>query len=322
VLWRIADPRGFELEISSENFARIIDCATIEKGVIVGKCVWGRDGSKNILLPESSDVYQDAVKRTAEVNTKISLLDVQVGDTVGILTKDGKDLSGQYLGKYFFLQLSEDKDDKANRGYNYGNGTYRFNNKQVERYLFRNDDGYFVLSTPKLISIINKIETPLNKLVVAQEATDYNSATAIKDIDSVILVSPTKIKFKEVTSELVPFEWNDTLWPVVNRYYSEAIVCVVGDSLGVARNMEDSNSTLYPKPKMAAMQECRLDLPSNAIQLKTTISSGGTTYWNRYHSVTNVMIPEFDMETVQKYKISVTANGITGKISTLGVYSG
>ena len=322
VLWRIADPRGFELEISSENFARVIDCAIIDKGVIQGKCVWGRDGSKNILLPESSDVYQDAVRRTEHVNTKISLNDVQVGDMVGILTKDGSDLSGQYLGKYFFLQLTQDKSDPTNRGYNYGNGTYRFNNKQVERYLFKNDTGYFVLSTPKLISIIEKISTPLDKMVVAQEVTDYITPTAdIKDIDDVILVSPTKIKFKEVTSALVPFEWNDTLWPVANRYYTEAIVCAVEDKYGVAFNQDDEGSSLHPKPKGAKIHECSLNLPENTIRLKSTISTGGNTYWNRYTRVVNTMIPEFDMESTPKYKISVTANGITGKITTLGYYS-
>ena len=36
VLWRIADPRGFELEISSANLASILDCATVINGVIQG----------------------------------------------------------------------------------------------------------------------------------------------------------------------------------------------------------------------------------------------------------------------------------------------
>ena len=40
VVWRITDPRGFDLEISSENFASIINCCDLEKGTIKGKCVW------------------------------------------------------------------------------------------------------------------------------------------------------------------------------------------------------------------------------------------------------------------------------------------
>jgi hypothetical protein len=37
VVWRIQDPRGFELEISSANLARIIDCVTIQHGVKGGE---------------------------------------------------------------------------------------------------------------------------------------------------------------------------------------------------------------------------------------------------------------------------------------------
>jgi hypothetical protein len=42
VVWRVLDPRGFELEISSSNLARILDCSTISKGVIMDSCIWGR----------------------------------------------------------------------------------------------------------------------------------------------------------------------------------------------------------------------------------------------------------------------------------------
>jgi len=318
VVWRIADPRGFELEISSDNFARVIDCATIVNGVIQGKCIWGRDGSKNILLPEASDVYQDAVKRTVKVNTKMSLNDVQVGDTVDLLTKDGKDLIGQYLGKYYFLQLSEDKDDTNGRGYNYGNGTYRFNKKQVDRYLFKGDDGYFALSTPKIISVLSKIGTPLDKMIVAQEATDYASSGAtIGGIEEVILVSPNKIKLDTVTSELVPVEWNDTTWPIALKYYTQTIVCKVGDRTGVSHNGEPNSATSYPKPKVAELRECSVETHNNAIQLRSYTQSRGT-YWDRYSTLSPIMIDSFDMSSVEKFKIQVTANGIKGNVVTLG----
>jgi hypothetical protein len=38
VKWRITDPRGFDLEISSENFANVLACTTMVNGVIQGKC--------------------------------------------------------------------------------------------------------------------------------------------------------------------------------------------------------------------------------------------------------------------------------------------
>lgn len=86
VVWRITDPRGFDLEISSDNFASIISCVDMQKGKIAGKCVWGREGSKNVLLPEVSEPFQEALVRTKKVNSKVSLKDVQLGDTVEVLT--------------------------------------------------------------------------------------------------------------------------------------------------------------------------------------------------------------------------------------------
>lgn len=320
VLWRIADPRGFELEISSENFARVLDCTTIINGVIQGKCVWGRDGSKNILLPEASDVYQEAVKRTSKVNSNISLKDVQVGDTVELLSKDGEDLGGQYLGKYFFMQYGQAPTDRNDRLYGrYTDGIYRFNFKQVERYLFRADDKYFVLSSPKVTAIVSKIETPLDKTVIAQEATDYRDNTHdIKGIDSVVLVSPTKIKLNTVTSKLVPFEYVGGNWPVTNKYYTEAIICEMNGKYYLAKRKEKSGP--YPRETEPKLQECNVTLDGNSIEPKYTVASGGSGYWGRYTSYEEVLSPDFDLNTVKKYKIEVTANGITSKIYNLGIY--
>ena len=39
-LWRILDPRGFELEITSGTFEDIVMSGVIDKGVIVGECIW------------------------------------------------------------------------------------------------------------------------------------------------------------------------------------------------------------------------------------------------------------------------------------------
>jgi hypothetical protein len=63
VVWRVEDPRGFELEIQSNNLMAIIQSAGVnEGGLIPGQCVWGRSGGDNILLHETSDEYKDAVK--------------------------------------------------------------------------------------------------------------------------------------------------------------------------------------------------------------------------------------------------------------------
>jgi hypothetical protein len=97
VVWRMIDPRGWEFEISSSNLARILDCATIVKGVIQGKCILGRDKAQNVLLPENSEPYQEAVNNTTRAAKKLNVKDVKPGDTV--VLKSG--MKGVYLGVYY-----------------------------------------------------------------------------------------------------------------------------------------------------------------------------------------------------------------------------
>lgn len=97
VVWRVEDPRGFELEIQSGNFAKIVECTTITEGIIHGKCLWGREGSTNILLPEASEPYQEALKFTSLSKKTVSKKSLAVGQRVRM--KD--DRIAYYLGDYY-----------------------------------------------------------------------------------------------------------------------------------------------------------------------------------------------------------------------------
>lgn len=99
---RIEDPRGFELEISVDNLVKVMSMTTVINGVIQGECIWGRDGSSNILLPVNSEPYLDAVKNTTDKNKAvISLRDVTIGDTVTVKASTAyEETTGVYLGMY------------------------------------------------------------------------------------------------------------------------------------------------------------------------------------------------------------------------------
>ena len=98
VVWRVEDPRGFELEIQSNNLMAIIQsCGIQEGGLIPGNCVWGRSGGDNILLHETSDEYKDAVKAAETLKAP-----KQVGKAkrkVGALYRCANGSLGIYLGK-------------------------------------------------------------------------------------------------------------------------------------------------------------------------------------------------------------------------------
>ena len=60
VVWRIVDPRGFELEIASQCLAYIIEDVGIGAGGIIEvPCVWGRLGPKNWLVPQNSEYWKE-----------------------------------------------------------------------------------------------------------------------------------------------------------------------------------------------------------------------------------------------------------------------
>jgi hypothetical protein len=111
VVWRIEDPRGFEWEIPSANLAQIITQTGISAGgVINGRCVIGRLGSTNILIPEGTDLWDqmesDVQTRKTRDSAKI-LTDLRPGDAITL--KNGE--TGFYLGKRkVLLSVPEDKD--------------------------------------------------------------------------------------------------------------------------------------------------------------------------------------------------------------------
>ncbi len=99
VVWRIEDPRGFEWEIPSANLAQIITQTGISAGGIInGRCIIGRLGSNNILIPEGTDLWNtmegDMAKREKKASAKL-LTGYQKGQKITL--KNGE--SGWYLGK-------------------------------------------------------------------------------------------------------------------------------------------------------------------------------------------------------------------------------
>ena len=56
-LFRVLDPRGFELEISADNLLDLAMASTIVKGEIVEECVWAQHNGV-YLMPTSSEQYK------------------------------------------------------------------------------------------------------------------------------------------------------------------------------------------------------------------------------------------------------------------------
>lgn len=103
VVWRIEDPRGFQLEIYSGNMAAIIQSCVIEKGIIKTPCIWGREGGKNVLIPQDTDDHKKASTNETRNLKRISPREVKPGQIVKTIKGN---ITVVYLGKYFIHQFS------------------------------------------------------------------------------------------------------------------------------------------------------------------------------------------------------------------------
>ncbi len=323
VKWRITDPRGFDLEISSENFASVLSCSTMVNGVIQGKCVWGRQGSNNILLPETSEPFLAATAMTTKVNTKISLKDVNPGDKVEILSTKVLDKNKvcYYMGKYFFLEVEEEMMNNDRWGNGTGTGLYHFNKKQTDKYLFKSANGgdYFTLASPKIVAILDKIPTPLSKLEVAKTVTAELSRTGdIDDVPNVILVSPTKIDFDAVTSTLEPLGEKivGPMWPTVGSYYSDPIIAKHNGRMHIAMRGGNAkfNNVTHCYDYEATLAEIDDMLVDNKIKIRHITTYSSNTNYGRQGRSERVTTTDFKFEDLELFRIVVTANGITGKV--------
>jgi len=191
VVWRVTDPRDFELEISSENLQRIIDCATIVNGVIQGKCCWGRDGAKNVLLPENSDVYREAVVTTKKLITTVPLKELTPGDKVVMLSKD---YPGEchYLGKFYCIVYTQKQRNNLNV----------HNMETILKPLFRDTTGVVFTTSTKVSSIVKKQDLKIDMEQLLSEIRAQISSNDVHETMNekilVVFVSDKPVSAKDV----------------------------------------------------------------------------------------------------------------------------
>lgn len=88
-LFRVQDPRGFTVEIPTDNLATLLHHTTVVKGVVQDLCVWGREGNNHILLPINSEPYLITLDQMDTLENKlISVKDLKVGDWVKMFNDD------------------------------------------------------------------------------------------------------------------------------------------------------------------------------------------------------------------------------------------
>lgn len=190
--WRIIDPRGFELEISNSNMEFIIDHCILDKGEIISSCIWGREGSDNLLLPVDSKEYKEAIANTERLGKKASMKEVKLGDHVTF--KKGN--KGRYLGKYFKYTIRLDE---------YDNESKIMEPSSAKQYVFEGPDGNLIISSSTQVSEINKSE-PISEADAEAYVNQVLNKTNKKYRynDSTVALIVERVMFDDFDKEFVP----------------------------------------------------------------------------------------------------------------------
>lgn len=103
-VWRILDPRGYELEISSGNLDYILQNGILDRGNMNGAFRWGRIGAQNYLVPQGSTIDSESVDYKLKVGSIIDFSTVKIGDSVDTPSYPKAIYCGIFweLGKMFF----------------------------------------------------------------------------------------------------------------------------------------------------------------------------------------------------------------------------
>lgn len=168
--WLIIDPRGMMVRISSHNLDSILHVTGITEGLIQEKCVWARQDSetKMILVPVSSPDYIQAIDNTNLIMNKVSMKDVQIGDTVLLQNK----LSGIYRGvASLYGQLQEHSSSLLDLT------PSRFLRRQI---LEVSPGNYYHQSDLKILTVLKKAEVPMTRAESINEMNESISSGVFK----------------------------------------------------------------------------------------------------------------------------------------------
>ncbi len=222
VKWRVEDPRGFELEISSPNLMKILACTAVDQGEILDQCMWARQGSENILVPVSSSVYRAAVENTERQAKKASMRDLRIGDIA--VMQNGQ--RGTYMGKLRVWIKPWGGSNSILKA------EHRIRHLFLDMTVPEDELSPLEVASPKLAEII-----PGDGSLTAEQAVDHLHGLKDKGYWGVLGYSIGNTE-PVCTREKQPFDWNS-----ISTYGESTVVFQDGDDYYTAHlQLRDLNS--------------------------------------------------------------------------------
>lgn len=277
VVWRVVDPRGFELEISSGNMAYILSECVIDKGVIQGEMIWCRDDKDNYLLPVGSEEYNKYIKNTDIINKSNTIKDIKPGDTIRFID-DGSDFV--YLGGYYVVEVST-----------YGNKFISVKRRHFARRknIINREYVYEIKSTFKNFSLVKSGSDEDNR--------DYSSEINLNDV-GFLYITVKKPNEKDILNS---FEIVNCENPSVNDY-----VVLKDSELFRIRRYSSNSPVLY---------KMEINTVTNSCVSRTIISNEGyTRYSSNYYNMSLQQKNEIVESRDKAVSIITKINGDTVKV--------
>lgn len=182
---RVYDPRGFEIEISTENLLFILEnCDCLKGKGLEGKFIYSWDGKDLVLLPCNSVDYQDNMKRIKKtVAANLTPGSLVIGKTYKVKDYDNM-LDLVYLGRCIYRPYTV-KDDWQ-RDYNgRRSGGMLWKKEKLNNYLFyyKTKEKYY---TPheyeENVGIFKSLRTLNNKLLFCEDEVEQLDNVEVKDL--------------------------------------------------------------------------------------------------------------------------------------------
>lgn len=98
-VFRVTDPRGFTVEVPTDNIATLLHLTDVHKGVIQQECIWARDGNNHVLLPVNSEPYLATLKDMNTLDNIIDIKDLKLWDRIKLYKTD----SWRNIDEYIYI---------------------------------------------------------------------------------------------------------------------------------------------------------------------------------------------------------------------------
>ena len=247
VVFRVADPYGFELEIQSSNLMALIQVSGITAGgEIPGKCLWGRDGASNILLHEKSDEFKNAIMgaEKLEVIKTLGKESTNIGNEY--LLKNGN--TGIYLGKYHVVTINSIIDNRGQ--YITTPVTMKCNNtiKNVSGHTleFKECGQYdLVLLTDNAIMVYKK--APLVRELKANVYTPKKCLSLSQKVDLMTFAGSSQDGTISLVTEYKPKKLHFGLVPWSKLTFTKRLAQIKQQATQSLRRLSGTQDLLYPR---------------------------------------------------------------------------